>query len=198
MTAFNCLQSQDKYRRQFYKTSLCKYHLANTCSKGDTCSHAHSPSELTNKPILSKTRMCKSALRSGECLDPRCEFAHDLPELTAANTFFRTKMCDFYLSGHCKLGEKCRYAHEGSQLQLDPVSEIYSPAPVVVIPPVDLNDSPDTGYPMKRSGSSRSTVASSSFGSFSALHQGAAPAGVYHLYPMMVYPQQPAVFQYQD
>ena len=186
--------SQDRYKQQFFKTTLCKYFMEGGCKKGDQCSHAHSADELQVKPVLSKTRMCKQILRLGNCNDPQCTFAHDIAELVSANAFFRTKMCDFHLNGSCKLGDKCRYAHSKDELNMDP-----SPSPSVgpvYMPPVDFNDSPDTGYPMRKRGSlsSRATMASSTSSSYASFNSFAhfqdvsgspvtAPAAVVFVYP---------------
>jgi hypothetical protein len=203
--------SQERYRQQFFKTSMCKYFLENACRKGDLCSHAHSESELQQKPVLSKTRMCKQILRNGNCTDPDCVFAHEIEELTAANAFFRTKMCEFHASpGGCKLGDKCRYAHNevelternarGSSASLASQSALCAKS----VPPVDFNDSPDTGYPLKKRGSmgSRSTMAAS-YASMTSFHVGSVPAPVVFVYPAAAvayqhYYSAPSVQQYED
>ena len=193
----------EKYKKQFYKTTLCKYFLENSCKKGDECSHAHSPDELQEKPILSKTRMCKMILRMGNCNDPECMFAHDINELVSANAFFRTKMCDFYLNSGCKLGNKCRYAHAPEELNQPIMSQedyenSHRTCTSKSIPEVDFNDSPDTGYPMRKRGSlsSRATMASSyaSFANFQDIHHPSvviAPSPqlipVMYVYPAVMY-----------
>lgn len=194
--------SQERYRQQFYKTSMCKYFMENACRKGDQCSHAHSPDELQSKPVLSKTRMCKQILRSGNCTDPECTFAHEIEELTAANAFFRTKMCEFNSSiGGCKLGDKCRYAHseaeltestKGSTASLQSVAKSYKS-----VPQVDFNDSPDTGYPLKKRGSmsSRATMASyASLGTF-APYQAVPATPVVFVYPTVAFAPYYAMYQ---
>ena len=163
--------SQERYKQQFFKTTLCKYYFEGTCKKGEQCSHAHSPDELQVKPVLSKTRMCKKILRLGNCNDPQCTFAHDIGELVSANAFFRTKMCDFHMNGSCKLGDKCRYAHSVNELnRSDPIPSPSVGPTTSSIPLVDFNDSPDTGYPMRKRGSlsSRATMASSSASSYAS------------------------------
>ena len=172
--------SQDRYRKQFHKTSMCRYFFEGSCRKGGNCSHAHSEQELNEKPVLSRTRMCKSILRTGKCESADCSFAHDVSDLIEANAFFRTKMCDFYANGHCKLAEQCRYAHSMEQLTSE-VPEKQQESGVVAapsgaapqpkfVPQVDFNDSPDTGYPLKKksvgtlSSASVTTYASSSYG----------------------------------
>lgn len=193
---------------------MCKYFLENACRKGDQCSHAHSEAELQQKPVLSKTRMCKQILRNGNCTDKDCSFAHEIEELTAANAFFRTKMCEFHSSaGGCKLGDKCRYAHnevelsEGSVRGSSASLTSYSASNAKSVPPVDFNDSPDTGYPLKKRGSmgSRSTMAASyaSMASFSHCHVGPVPAPVVFVYPAagVAYPHYylaTPVQQYED
>ncbi|TEB19964.1 putative zinc finger protein [Perkinsus sp. BL_2016] len=191
---------------------MCKYFIDNSCRKGIHCAHAHSESELQQKPVLSKTRMCKQILRSGNCTDSACAFAHEIEELTAANAFFRTKMCEFHGSTTgCKLGDKCRYAHteielhegsiRGSPASLSSVS-VMNPKS---IPPVDFNDSPDTGYALKKRGSmgSRSTMASSypNMANFAGAMPLAAP--VVFVYPSaaVAYPHYfvaPAQMPYED
>jgi hypothetical protein len=162
--------SQDRYKQQFFKTTLCKYNLEGSCKKGELCSHAHSLDELQVKPVLTKTRMCKKILRLGNCNDSECTFAHDIGELVSANAFFRTKMCDFHMNGSCKLGDKCRYAHSAKELNSSDSLPSPSTCPTTSIPPVDFNDSPDTGYPMRKRGSlsSRATMASSSASSYAS------------------------------
>ena len=210
--------TMERYKKQFFKTTMCKYNLENSCKKGDQCSHAHSVKELQEKPILSKTRMCKMILRLGNCNDPDCSFAHDIEELVSANAFFRTKMCDFFMNGGCKLGDKCRYAHAEEELN-QPVNDETIPScggsfkhvpratSIKSIPPVDFNDSPDTGYPMRKRGSlsSRATMASSyaSFSSFANFqdihhqHQAVVPTPVMYVYhPMAV--MYPAPVLYED
>ena len=195
---------------------MCKYFLANACRKGTRCAHAHSELELQQKPVLSKTRMCKQILRNGNCTDPACAFAHEIEELTAANAFFRTKMCEFHGTANgCKLGDKCRYAHSeveltegsvrGSSASLASLSVMDSKS----VPPVDFNDSPDTGYALKKRGSmgSRSTMASSypSMASFGSLGPSVVPvaAPVVFVYPSaaVAYPHYymaPAQMLYED
>ena len=147
--------------------------------------------------------MCKQILRTGNCNDPECSYAQEIEELTAANAFFRTKMCEFNASpGGCKLGDKCRYAHsqseltessKGSSASLYSVSQRSSKS----VPQVDFNDSPDTGYPMKKRGSmsSRATMASyASLGTFSP-YQAVAPAPVVFVYPTVAYAPYYAVYQ---
>ena len=194
---------QEKYRQQFFKTSMCKYYLENACRKGNLCSHAHSEDELQNKPVLSKTRMCKQILRNGNCIDPECCFAHEIDELVAANAFFRTKMCEFHISGNgCKLGDKCRYAHSRDELvdsdsKSPQITSESAPSKLKSIPPVDFNDSPDTGYPMRKRGSvaSRSTIASSSYASMGSFNSFQEPVSTSHVPVVFVYPYaQPIYF----
>lgn len=193
-TEFTSVGPNERYQKQFYKTSMCKYFLENSCKKGDQCSHAHAPDELQDKPVLSKTRMCKQILRVGNCIDADCTFAHEIEELVAANAFFRTKMCEFYVSpAGCKLGDKCRYAHSNSELSESFITSKKS------VPQVDFNDSPDTGYPMRKRGSmgSRSTMAGgySSFGSMGSLHEMAVPVVYVYPYVPAVYPAYPAPYE---
>ena len=192
--------NQERYKKQFFKTSICKYYLEGTCKKGEQCSHAHHEKELQEKPVLSKTRMCKQVLRNGNCNDPECTFAHGIDELVSANAFFRTKMCEFHLNGGCKLGDKCRYAHSPDQLNENQCVSA-SPASSYAqsmksVPSVDFNDSPDTGYPLRKRGSvsSRSTMASGSYASFSNFAQFQVPAVVFVYPTTATYPMHHQVY----
>ncbi|KAF4676294.1 hypothetical protein FOL47_006450 [Perkinsus chesapeaki] len=110
----------NRYLNQFYKTEMCKFVANGGCSKGESCSHAHSEAELRNKPDLSKTRMCRMMLQKGTCPNiKRCPYAHDIKQVRSTNAFFKTKLCSFHQEGFCKLGNKCRYAHSESELNPD-------------------------------------------------------------------------------
>lgn len=146
------------YRRQFFKTALCRFFTEGRCAKGDLCEHAHWESELLAKPVLSRTRMCKTFLRHGVCHSGDiCPYAHDAFEVAKTNSFFKSKMCEFASrEGGCKVGEACRYAHSPDEL-INPLCKINT-----VPPSVDFDDSPDTGYPLRRGGSAASTFSSAS------------------------------------
>jgi hypothetical protein len=142
------------YRRQFFKTALCKFFLENRCAKGDFCEHAHTENELVAKPVLTKTRMCKQLLRLSYCsLGDECPYAHDAYEVARSNSFYKSKLCEFIKrEGGCKVGDSCRYAHS--------MEELLGPLSSGQVPMVDFDDSPDGGYPLKRGGSALSTNAS--------------------------------------
>lgn len=152
------------YRRQFFKTALCKFHIDGRCSKGANCEHAHTEVELLSKPVLTKTRMCKVFLRTGHCeIINSCPFAHDTHEVARTNSFYKSKMCEFVgRDGGCKVGDSCRYAHSADELTAPSLSEkpdlslrkcsTFNPIHV------DFDDSPDTGYPLKRGFSLMSTT----------------------------------------
>lgn len=141
----------ETYRRQFYKTSLCKYFSEGRCFKGAACEHAHCAEELVAKPILTKSRMCKDILKKGRCeLGAACPYAHDPHEMLKSNSFYKSKMCEFYFKdGGCKVGSVCRFAHSPEELIDDRV--------LMRQPSIDFDDCPDTGYPLKRGSSMAST-----------------------------------------
>ncbi|KAF4667148.1 hypothetical protein FOZ61_008609 [Perkinsus olseni] len=77
----------NRYLNQFYKTEMCKFMLNGSCSKGATCSHAHTKEELREKPDLSKTRMCRALLQKGACSNHRrCPYAHDSCKISSRST----------------------------------------------------------------------------------------------------------------
>merc|ERR1719162_504223 len=84
-----------KHATQLLKTDMCKYFLANRCSKGSKCAFAHDTKEMRAKPNLNKTSMCRSFLQSGNCDNSSCTFAHSERELRTTSSFFKTKLCRF-------------------------------------------------------------------------------------------------------
>eukprot|EP00931_Biecheleriopsis_adriatica_P120342 TRINITY_DN9545_c0_g1_i1.p1 TRINITY_DN9545_c0_g1~~TRINITY_DN9545_c0_g1_i1.p1 ORF type:complete len:507 (+),score=72.37 TRINITY_DN9545_c0_g1_i1:7-1527(+) len=67
------------------KTKLCSFYQAGVCSRGVSCSFAHSPEELMQQPDFSKTRLCESYTKSGMCVHGKlCTFAHGVDDLRGA------------------------------------------------------------------------------------------------------------------
>lgn len=64
----------------FAKTTMCKFFMHGTCTKGSDCMFAHSKDELRDTPDLSKTRLCK-AFEEGRCTNVNCNYAHSQEEL---------------------------------------------------------------------------------------------------------------------
>mmetsp|Transcript_15007 Transcript_15007/g.20181 ORF Transcript_15007/g.20181 Transcript_15007/m.20181 type:complete len:337 (+) Transcript_15007:45-1055(+) len=65
----------------FYKTIMCRYHMNNSCKRGDGCQFAHSPEDLRVAPDLTRTKMCAEIIRNGRCEVPNCRFAHSRSQL---------------------------------------------------------------------------------------------------------------------
>eukprot|EP00930_Biecheleria_cincta_P088731 TRINITY_DN7798_c0_g1_i1.p1 TRINITY_DN7798_c0_g1~~TRINITY_DN7798_c0_g1_i1.p1 ORF type:complete len:243 (-),score=19.19 TRINITY_DN7798_c0_g1_i1:5-733(-) len=104
-----------KFRLQFFKTRMCKYHLQGKCVHEDKCKFAHSPSELHRGPDLCSTSLCP---QGRACTDAGCLFAHDPTELRATELFAKVRPCRAFAQGLCKLGSGCRFSHSparGSQ-----------------------------------------------------------------------------------
>jgi len=101
----------------FFKTKMCPHLQNGVCTRGPSCSYAHTQSELRDPPNLKKTRLCQQFL-SGKCTRGNlCSFAHGEEELRATPEFFKTSLCNSYLKGTCRAGEHCRYAHGNEELR---------------------------------------------------------------------------------
>jgi len=102
----------------FYRTKMCPHLLE--CTKGPSCSYAHTPEELRESPNLKKTRLCQLFM-IGKCnRGNMCSFAHGDEELRATPEFFKTSICNGYLKGNCRSGDHCRYAHGKDELRAGP------------------------------------------------------------------------------
>eukprot|EP00928_Gymnodinium_smaydae_P097873 TRINITY_DN896_c1_g1_i2.p1 TRINITY_DN896_c1_g1~~TRINITY_DN896_c1_g1_i2.p1 ORF type:complete len:449 (+),score=73.30 TRINITY_DN896_c1_g1_i2:49-1347(+) len=76
---------QPSVQEEILKTKMCSFHLAGRCSKGTSCTFAHSEKEMRPQLNLYKTRPCAAFLRKGTCSDgKRCRFAHGANDLRAA------------------------------------------------------------------------------------------------------------------
>jgi hypothetical protein len=176
------------------KTTLCRFFLEKTCTKGVHCNHAHSPEELRER-ILSPPyggRLCLSIINKGSCSDSNCGFSHSLVETRVSNPNFKTKMCDFMMQGHCKTGLKCRFAHSAGEVDWSRAPEMQS----VTSPLVAYSDDFDYRcHRAVRTESSSSTAASLDG------YQAPVILPVIHSAPVMWYPyapQPPLSCHYED
>jgi len=82
------------FKKQFHKTKLCRYYSVGQCRYGEDCPFAHSQSELTVPPDLTKTTLCKAWL-SGTCtfLAEQCPYAHGEEELRTTPVFGTSSLC---------------------------------------------------------------------------------------------------------
>ena len=108
---------------------MCPHLLEGQCTKGPSCSYAHSQEELREAPNLKKTRLCQLFMIGnylekiqveflGKCnRGNMCSFAHGEEELRATPEFFKTSICNGYLKGNCRSGDHCRYAHGKDELR---------------------------------------------------------------------------------
>ena len=55
---------KDPSKSRLFKTSMCTFHLAGRCSKGDKCPYAHNKSELRLPP---KDQLCANIVKTGKC-----------------------------------------------------------------------------------------------------------------------------------
>ena len=101
----------DGVRKQFVKTQMCAFYLANRCKlTSDCCPYAHDVSELRQAPDLTKTRMCPEGQRCQR--RESCQYAHSPGELRSTDFFFKSRLCKFWeTQGKCVLGQSCRFAH---------------------------------------------------------------------------------------
>lgn len=101
-----------------YKTKMCPFKQEGECAKGNSCTFAHSPSEIQELPDLTKTKLCNAFMRTGQC--PRmgeCHYAHGHHELKRINTLKKTSLCINFKNGSCQHGDNCRYAHGDAELR---------------------------------------------------------------------------------
>eukprot|EP00931_Biecheleriopsis_adriatica_P020444 TRINITY_DN13662_c0_g1_i1.p1 TRINITY_DN13662_c0_g1~~TRINITY_DN13662_c0_g1_i1.p1 ORF type:complete len:231 (-),score=29.46 TRINITY_DN13662_c0_g1_i1:21-713(-) len=71
----------------FHFTELCRFHMAGKCTRGGSCTFAHSKDVLKKKPDLSKTRLCVAYMESGWCEHGiNCTYAHSVQELRHRST----------------------------------------------------------------------------------------------------------------
>lgn len=65
-----------------FKTKRCRFWLEGRCSRGDSCTYAHTEVELRPTPDLSKTKIC-SKWKKGLCDKPshECTYAHGVQDL---------------------------------------------------------------------------------------------------------------------
>lgn len=67
------------------KTKMCKFYAKGKCTRGNTCSFAHSASHLQPRPNLFRTQLCFHFARGGYCtVGDACRFAHQLDDLRPA------------------------------------------------------------------------------------------------------------------
>eukprot|EP00931_Biecheleriopsis_adriatica_P105334 TRINITY_DN7988_c0_g1_i1.p1 TRINITY_DN7988_c0_g1~~TRINITY_DN7988_c0_g1_i1.p1 ORF type:complete len:303 (-),score=54.00 TRINITY_DN7988_c0_g1_i1:19-927(-) len=142
----------DRFRRQFFKTQLCKFHQAGRCKRADRCVFAHSEEELAEPPNLDKTSLCP---KGSSCRDEDCKFAHEFKELRCTEEFYKADMCNFFLIGQCKKGDSCRYSHNMPPMGLMGFACVPAGMPMEpqVMPSMASSDttsnasSPDAAYP---------------------------------------------------
>jgi len=84
--------------RNFYKIKMCPYFLHGKCTKGSSCTFAHSKDELREQPNLHKTKLCR-AFSNGSCRKAYCPFAHGTSELKATSDIYKTSLCTHYQEG---------------------------------------------------------------------------------------------------
>lgn len=76
------------FRRQFKKTTMCRFFTAGKCKSGNSCAFAHTAEELHVAPDLTKTSLCTAWL-NGDCSksSKQCQFAHGAQELRMTPLF---------------------------------------------------------------------------------------------------------------
>ncbi|EZG86314.1 zinc finger protein [Gregarina niphandrodes] len=67
-----------------FKTKQCKFWLEGRCTRGESCTYAHTDQELRPAPNLKKTKMC-ARWRQGQCAlrADECSYAHGVEDLRA-------------------------------------------------------------------------------------------------------------------
>lgn len=108
----------------FRKTTMCKFHSRQMCSKGDECNFAHSREELHPLPDLRNTRICPALLKSGSCKDVTCRFAHrktELRQVGKARAVQGTNACE----------DSCTYPEGKGQRKVSSRSHAASSGPLL-------------------------------------------------------------------
>lgn len=68
--------------QMFKGTKFCKFFLAGSCDRGESCWFAHGLDTLKEPPDFSKTRFCEAFVLTGACrAGRRCRYAHGRHEL---------------------------------------------------------------------------------------------------------------------
>jgi len=63
------------------KTRMCKFYAMRECTRGDSCTFAHTFDELKPMPDYTRTRFCVALSDRGRCDDVNCTYAHSREEL---------------------------------------------------------------------------------------------------------------------
>mmetsp|Transcript_1582 Transcript_1582/g.4813 ORF Transcript_1582/g.4813 Transcript_1582/m.4813 type:complete len:514 (-) Transcript_1582:165-1706(-) len=105
------------FKKQFHKTKLCRYYNVGQCRYGTECPFAHSQSELSVAPDLTKTTMCEAWL-AGHCSRPlgQCQFAHGEEELRVTPAFGNSTLCKR------RTGKDSQDSEFGEPEQVTPIS----------------------------------------------------------------------------
>lgn len=112
---------------QVYKACWCVFHTRGRCTRGRTCSFAHTADELRQLPDLRKTKLC-NVYFEGRCENNNaCCYAHGLQELKEFPG--KKGICKLYRGGKCSHGSKCKYAHSLEELQASFVHDPYQAKP---------------------------------------------------------------------
>mmetsp|Transcript_15715 Transcript_15715/g.24989 ORF Transcript_15715/g.24989 Transcript_15715/m.24989 type:complete len:188 (+) Transcript_15715:46-609(+) len=81
--------ASDVVKSQLWKTTMCRFHVLDRCTKGASCPFAHDPSELRIVPDLNKTSLCQD-WQNGKCSQgKKCRFAHGVKELKITPQFMK-------------------------------------------------------------------------------------------------------------
>eukprot|EP00930_Biecheleria_cincta_P096542 TRINITY_DN88372_c0_g1_i1.p1 TRINITY_DN88372_c0_g1~~TRINITY_DN88372_c0_g1_i1.p1 ORF type:complete len:194 (-),score=26.60 TRINITY_DN88372_c0_g1_i1:362-943(-) len=71
-----------RFPRSLRNTKLCKYYQKGACTRGNSCTFAHSVEQLHSRPDFIKTSYCNMFLVQGWCSwGTNCKFAHGEQEL---------------------------------------------------------------------------------------------------------------------
>jgi len=65
------------------KTKMCKFYAMSKCTRGDSCTFAHTFDELMPMPDYTRTRFCVALSDQGRCDGINCMYAHSKEELRA-------------------------------------------------------------------------------------------------------------------
>lgn len=111
-----------------YKTKMCTFFEQGKCTRGDACTFAHDPSELSGgkgkgggkpggKPGNFGPKGDGGGFGKGGPKGGKGGAPKGMNGAPSGGGGFKTKMCTFFEKGKCTRGDQCTFAHSPAELQ---------------------------------------------------------------------------------